>query len=203
MTTARSAIFPSKTKAGASSGERPCANAGLACTTSGRTVPATTMSHRISQPTPTTFDAAAPSVTKNTTSNTSSRIMKYRSAANNLGVLTVASPPRRRATNAIAAAAEESAEARNRPPKAHVSLHTGWLLTLSSTPVYPAIKRPNAVPTIMNGRPNPPPSRRPIALWGHRASTNEPAANTPKSSRAQAPTDIGDQYLQEQPPGPA
>ena len=26
-------------------------------------------------------------------------------------------------------------EARKRPPSDHVSLHTGWLLTLSSTPV--------------------------------------------------------------------
>src|SRR6266516_1427498 len=58
MTTARSAMLPISTRPGARSGERPWTNVGRRWSTSGSTVPASTMSQR-SNHAPRTFAAAA------------------------------------------------------------------------------------------------------------------------------------------------
>src|SRR4029077_14005211 len=98
-------------------------------------------------------------------------------------------------SHATSAAAPLTPEARNSPPSAQVSLQTGWLLTLSSTPVYEAMNRPSTAPTTLNARLRRRGTKGAPRRWLIHASTKEMKAKNPKTRSAQTPTDIGDQYL--------
>ncbi len=96
-------------------------------------------------------------VMKNRTSTTSSRIEKYASASRIRSRVNTESG-RYRVRSAINAADPLRPEARNRAPSIHVSLQTGWLLTLRRTPVYEAKNRARTPPTMLKARPATPPS---------------------------------------------
>src|SRR2546429_647704 len=83
-------------------------------------------------------------------------------------------------------------DARNRAPIDQVSLRTGWLVTLRSTPVYEAMKMPTTAPTTLNIRFNSGGNNCPRRSLNH-ASAADTKAKKPKTRSAQAPTDIGDQ----------
>src|SRR5229473_2590101 len=111
--------------------------------------------------------------------------------------------------NATRAAEPLKPDARNRPPSIQVSLQIGWLLTLSSTPVYDATNRAKTPPMTLNAWPKTPPIGRPgspTVPRSRRSSTNDSSAETaakkPKIKSAQTPTDIGDQYLKLRPVSP-
>ena len=97
-------------------------------------MPIRTTSQRMIQPPPSTFETSPPSVIKNRAINTSSRMMKYRSASISLPSV-IATSRRRRLSSKILAAAPLRPDARKSPPSVQVSLQTGWLLTARSTPV--------------------------------------------------------------------
>src|SRR5262249_10247545 len=86
--------------------------------------------------------------------------------------------------------------ARNSGASQTVSLHTGWLVALSSAPVYEATKKPPAHPsacTIACGHGLR--SQRPGQRFGHIAATNDRKEQAPKTVSPHEPADIGDQYL--------
>src|SRR5437868_4963740 len=104
--------------------------------------------------------------------------------------------------SAMSAAAPPRPDARKRPPSDHVSLHTGWLLTLSRTPVYDATNMPSTAPTTLNSRfSSGGTSGAPRRSLSH-ASAADTKANNPNARSAHAPTDIGDQYLKLSPETP-
>src|SRR5229473_70586 len=151
---------------------------------------------------------AAMIVMKNATSSTSSSIEKYPSASCMRPRLN-APFGRYRVRSAIRAAEPLKPDARNRPPSIQVSLQIGWLLTLSSTPVYDATNRAKTPPMTLNAWPKTPPIGRPgspTVPRSRRSSTNDSSAETaakkPKIKSAQTPTDIGDQYLKLRPVSP-
>src|SRR5919109_883711 len=134
--------------------------------------------------------AAAPSSPRKSASTSTSTSIEYRSATS---ILCHASPTERPVTNMISATAAipvEAPEARKSAPMSLESPQNGIAELLSSTPVYPARKKPNSIPTSEI-------RRRSCAVDSDEVkdSTDDTKANAPKIPTAQAPIDIGSQNL--------